>query len=739
MKKLLLAFIILSSTIRVHSQTDYSPIRCQGIIPSEFIDLTSDKIEQANENYQKQQSQISKKQFKRFNSKSNFYVDYLLKSGAIVFGTSMNDYVNRVGAYVLKSFPSIANDIRFYIVKSPSVNAFTSDQGIVFINIGLIAQLENEAQLAFIISHELIHYKYKHSFESYKKKLKAKSDWAKNRYINNESKNDILLKYSRKNEMIADSLGFMEGYYPTKYSYDEALNVFDVLLYSNLPFNEIEFDTTFFNDENYSLSSINILKEVNLVSNPEDYDDHKLTHPNIKNRRNMMIDIITSMDNPNDKKYIISEKDFKKLQTEARFEMSNLYLANLQYYKAFYNSYLLLRKYPESDYLRKTIAYCIYAIAIQKNLGNTSTAFQSYKKVEGQSQRISYLFEMISNKELTALAVKLLWNYHEDHPEDAFIINVLNASIDLLIDKNSISYNSIYPPKIYSKNTTSIDSSTTIKPKFKKLSKLEYEALTKYDKIRYDKKYIQYYGKTTSKSNTIQTKNYLYVLSSEYANPNFKKLYKSREIEVGKEVNSQVDIQNILIVNPQYYQIKDDFIMVQGTEEHELEFTQSIIQMGAKRNIKINSLDILNIQAHDVAGFNDLALLNAWLIEYELLTESDQMKYAVPWLSNYTDIIRQKYNLRYIATSGLLEIKITQNGGHFIFNFIKGILLWQASPYFFTQAVSNDYSIYHFFYCIDMETNQTIITDYNQIDAKVSNDFLNALNYNVMYQLKSTK
>ena len=47
---------------------------------------------------------------------------------------------------------SLLDEVRIYVTKSPYVNAFSTDQGVIMINIGLIAQLENEAQLAYAVA-----------------------------------------------------------------------------------------------------------------------------------------------------------------------------------------------------------------------------------------------------------------------------------------------------------------------------------------------------------------------------------------------------------------------------------------------------------------------------------------------------------------------------------------------------------------------------------------------------------
>ena len=59
------------------------------------------------------------------------------------------------------------NQIEFHLLKNPSANAFALPNGHIIVNEGLIAILENDAQLAAILAHELIHITHRHGFKSY--------------------------------------------------------------------------------------------------------------------------------------------------------------------------------------------------------------------------------------------------------------------------------------------------------------------------------------------------------------------------------------------------------------------------------------------------------------------------------------------------------------------------------------------------------------------------------------------
>lgn len=61
-------------------------------------------------------------------------------------------------------YPEFKGKIHVRIYDSTQLNAFALPNGSIYFNIGLLARIENEAQLAAIMSHEAAHFIEKHSF-----------------------------------------------------------------------------------------------------------------------------------------------------------------------------------------------------------------------------------------------------------------------------------------------------------------------------------------------------------------------------------------------------------------------------------------------------------------------------------------------------------------------------------------------------------------------------------------------
>ncbi len=95
-----------------------------------------------------------------------FAIKGFKRYGLPVQNSELQEYVNLVGTAVARNSlrPTIPYD--FVVVDSSLKNAFSCPGGIIFISKGLLDILENEAQLANILAHEVSHVQHKHALKS---------------------------------------------------------------------------------------------------------------------------------------------------------------------------------------------------------------------------------------------------------------------------------------------------------------------------------------------------------------------------------------------------------------------------------------------------------------------------------------------------------------------------------------------------------------------------------------------
>jgi len=226
------------------------------------------------------ESTKQKKDKKAFLLNANYFIDELLLSGKVLFNDPISEYVTKLGEHLMEG-KDLSDDIRFYTIKSNVTNAFSTNQGIIFVTTGLISQLENEAQLAFILAHEIAHYELKHTINSY---LETQDITKGTNTYKRKSLDDRIKSYnkhSREVEFEADSMG-IALFLKTDYDISNLISVFDVLLYSYLPFDEEPFDKAFFERSDYHFPDTFQLETVNPITAIEDRDDTYSTHPNAK-------------------------------------------------------------------------------------------------------------------------------------------------------------------------------------------------------------------------------------------------------------------------------------------------------------------------------------------------------------------------------------------------------------------------------------------------------------------------
>ncbi len=82
----------------------------------------------------------------------------LEKSGKIYDDPLLEEYLGRIGDRLVGDEVKEAGvGLRFTVFRDPTLNAFAMPNGHVYVHTGLLARVENEAQLAMVLGHELTH------------------------------------------------------------------------------------------------------------------------------------------------------------------------------------------------------------------------------------------------------------------------------------------------------------------------------------------------------------------------------------------------------------------------------------------------------------------------------------------------------------------------------------------------------------------------------------------------------
>ena len=93
----------------------------------------------------------------------------LLGAAPLVADPALQRYVNSVGRWLAAQTERADLPWQFGVLETPHLNAFAVPGGTIFITRGLLAQMRNEAELAGVLGHEIVHVLRKHHLKAIQK------------------------------------------------------------------------------------------------------------------------------------------------------------------------------------------------------------------------------------------------------------------------------------------------------------------------------------------------------------------------------------------------------------------------------------------------------------------------------------------------------------------------------------------------------------------------------------------
>ena len=540
---------------------------------------------------------------------ASYQVSKMMAGGRIVYGDPITRMVNRIADTLLKDYPELRKELRFYTVKSPEVNAFATGQGMVFVNAGLVAQVEDEAQLAFILSHEIIHYYRNHSLEELVGKEKKKKTGDTESEI--AELNEFLRYHYRSREMEneSDSLGIAMFYLNSPYDKEVTDGVFDVLQYSALPFDDVPFDTTWFNTPYYQVTGC-WLDTVADITSRDNYDDSRSTHPNILSRRRTTAAALDGYYG-GERFVVTTQQEFEQIRALARKESIRQELIGGEYSRAFYNAWLTRDE--------RYMAQALYSIAMGKIHNGTNSVTGNYRKIEGESQQIYYAMRNMSNEQAALVALHYIWQLHRSHPDEE-VYDAMCADLmeELRTGLKMSNIDFVATPPVAE---TQVD---TVKQ--------EEKALTKYERIK-QKRQTQ----TQRKPNAYALTD-LMMNDADFAAT--LRQHLNGTVKTAVEENDTT-VTSLIVYNPSYRVVneRDDALKVQKSEARERALTSMLAKTG--RRFKQEIVDFSDAGVHNMTtaeDYNEFVVLNEWLNEFwQTKGQFDQQRLMQPEMNEILD------------------------------------------------------------------------------------------------------
>jgi predicted Zn-dependent protease len=595
----------------------YKSLESVGKIPADFSVRTSAKIE---EEMKGEKENLSQKEKKVFLDGIHYGIDEILQSGLVIYGDEISEYVQKIANKLLERDSDLRKKLRFYTVKSNESNAFSTDQGIIFVTTGLVSQVSSEAQLAYILAHEISHYIEKHVVEGFEYRTRNKG-------INKQIAQ--LSIYSKEKEFEADSLG-VKIFYKAGYSRSFVNSTFDVLIYSYLPIDEIKFPKNYYNSETCFIPEKKFADKEYPIKAEEDYDDTESTHPNALSRKKRTNSVADKLKDWGTASNFFGEDKFLYIRNLARFERVRSDIIEYQYGSALYTIFILEREFPESLYLTRMKAQCWYGLSVMKQANKINKTVDSRKNLEGEGAGMHVLLKNLREAELTTIAVRVVEDCRLKFPNDPELLELSKRTNKSLFTSDKFKLENYQNITFQAASAKAL-----IKDTVNEVTKenVDDENLTKVQKLKLKK------SKISTREDFDSTDYYYYILSDLVTNESFLnlqeetqstldeidakaqaylKLSRSERSDYNDEKNkkiNQVDLSEFILVDPAVISYKKGRVDRGGSEKMEERVIDGFQFVSDKLDLKMTSIGKGNLDKTGTEGFNDKSFFTSMLIQ----------------------------------------------------------------------------------------------------------------------------
>lgn len=682
--------ICMYADVRTHAQTidNFTGLVSKGTIPKQITtsSTTKYKVMETNASVETE-GRFKKKQINKFNMEATFSIDRMMRNGLVLFNDPVSAYIGQVADNLLKHDPTTRSKLNFYAVRSSEVNAFATDRGDIFINIGLLTYLDTEAQVAFILAHEITHWKEKHSMDTFleyqgidqsSKGYRKKNDFSK------------LLKksnYSKKIEGDADSEG-LQLFFKSNYSPSSLEKVFDVMASAHAPYVNEPFDLSYLNTKSISLPETLLLEKVNEIKPYED-DEELSTHPGVKSRKAALNAKIAKANlSENKKDFQIGEQKFKDVKELAKFEVCKIALEEYDYPEALYYGAILSQKYPDNTFLESIKMKSLYGLAKIYGIADSSDIVSLGDSIQGELQQVYHLFGSFSDTEIRSLAAAHLWEYCEAHPKDEGMQLRLK---DLMME----------------------------------MGEEDEEAI---DKLT---------GKTKDKD--LMTAG---IFSEQMKSTRFDKMIKEERPESEKITKKdlkkgfRLGAKKVMFVNPQYVSLnlRKPKSPVQFIEaENKQEELVKLIKENARRlKMTAKVMDVQSLKRNaKAAKFNDIITMEKWIEQKISLPEG-----MIPFNHNAATAIITENKVKHVAFMGGLALKEKVRKTEMAGAVLGTLFIFFAPAAIYNVASPNNKAMLYTI-VIDADAQDVVMSSYNVMNQKDQTSVMNSNVYWMLHQMNS--
>lgn len=690
--------LLLVAVMPVQAQLSdgYQRLQAVGPIPEDFLLSTLDKTRRnlgdaapgRNRKEQALQSQ--------FYASSSYYLNQLLRSGKVLFNDPVSEYLRELVHYLLREDPDTRDRLRVYAVRSATPNAFATHDGILLVNLALLARLESEAQLAFILCHEISHFRQKHALDVYR--YSQPSGRRGSETSDGLAQAMASAHYNREKEQEADSLG-LELFLGSDYAIDAAISVFEVLKYAHLPAYTRPFDRQFLETPELRFPQ-HFFKEKTSPRKAIEENGQLLnnTHPDPVQRQLRIAARVKSEASGMRAASVFGNEQFEQIRERCRYETVQQLLVQRNCEAAIYESYCLQQSHPGDYFLKKITVQALYTLARYASEGKLWNIHMDYEELSGPVQQLHYWVEQMEAEDLAITALLQAWQLQADSSGADPELQMMAGELAVQVVLNG-------------------------------LDNLDDLFLQDTDPAGY-----------AAASNT-PAASFARIALAKVLKTNPARLEQMREIIEGLRSGAKdneeaetpavkpADIRDVVLVEPFYRRI--DRRKAEGVLYMDSELAQERLGIQLQeyaRRLKLNPRMLSNaaLSPENAAEFCDLALLNEW---FRAQHHRDAL-YLVNPFHNEAQYLAAKYGTPYFMWPGVVATASRPKGR--LLRILAGIVF----PFSLPEALGPNYDTYVFLHTYNLRAGEALPDQPRHLRLRDRPDILNATIFDLLYQFK---
>lgn len=740
---------------------NYKPARSNGPLPKDFLTSTAEKYEQDIQKISTD-DQKEQKAEQQFYLQNNYSIDQLRFSGTVLVNDTLGMYVNRVAdSLLLKQDPELRKKITFYVLRSSAVNAFTTDQGVIFVTVGLLTRLQNEAELAYVLAHEIIHFKRHHVLQGYQEGVKAQNGIGKYEETTFENRYLKRHRYARSQESQADEEGF-ELLVNSNYDPHAAIAAFDILALADAPFSDTSFSKNFF--ETYYLlfpSRFQVDTVKAIKPQDEDEDDDLATHPSVYKRRKAIVKKFSKLD-PKDTTgvyFLVSSEMFYKIKEMARFEECDEHISDGEWTQSIYADYVDQKSYPDNHYLTREMVRALYAEVIEKNraydFSDLAALFQAWfsmsaedDKVIGEQGRLTAFVNKTDATGWNVMVLDYAWQAHLKYPDDKDIYTWCQGIARELAVKNDIRFKDFAKTdSLFIALGDNAKKDTALAKKIKTdtpteryrvaLDHMDKDSIQHFHYWQFaflnemkDSGFVQLYRWASNYADSLVIADSLYDEKSGRAQ---SKLDKERE----ERFTAPQGISKIIAVNPIFvaYSDKDENsdVDVMKSLEGKADLLKEMQSSADKCGMQIEFLDGNGLDSTSVGKLNDLLVASEWFEQRDQYGDNQILPYPMEDMH----AIAQKYGTNYFMWSAYYTYR--QKRGGYVVRALELVAL-PLLPHTVYRLITPREDVYYYSIVYDVSTGKPVFVQKTQMtNQKATKDRMKLHVFDLIRQLSKPK